>query len=403
VVERVRGDNINSYLLNSELEFKALRAEVPEEIARLLNLNETNLQMQFGRPFLLDSSPGEVAAHFNNVAHLSQIDSGLRNVQGWMRQLETDISSDEGRLVELQGDLEEYKGLEEIEGRLIVLENLEQKRGKAGNRLRQLQDLLRRLGQAEEEISRYKHVLKAEQHLSDLLSLQGKRGEVADRCKALRTLVDREGGLSVAIERSKEEAERLEKEFKDAFPDVCPLCLQTVERWKPITISGFEGLYEVSNLGRVRSYCGPPNKKETSSIPTLRIQGVDKDGYKRVGLYAKKRGLKPMNVPVHRLVLETFVGPCPQGTEGSHIDGDTANNRLDNLCWESHFDNEQRKNEHGTRWFKEPTLTPEEVEQIRSQYIPRKNSQRALGEKYGVCEDTILKVINYKTPYEVEK
>jgi DNA repair exonuclease SbcCD ATPase subunit len=87
VVERVRGDNVNSYLLNGDLELKALRAEVPEEVVRLLNLNETNLQMQFGRPFLLDSSPGEVAAHFNSVAHLSQIDSGLRNVQGWMRQL----------------------------------------------------------------------------------------------------------------------------------------------------------------------------------------------------------------------------------------------------------------------------------------------------------------------------
>jgi hypothetical protein len=42
--------------------------------------------------------------------------------------------------------------------------------------------------------------------------------------------VNREGDLSVAIDGLKEEAERLEKEFKDAFPDVCPLCGSEVEK-----------------------------------------------------------------------------------------------------------------------------------------------------------------------------
>lgn len=39
---------------------------------------------------------------------------------------------------------------------------------------------------------------------------------------------------------------------------------------------------------------------------------------------------------VHRLVLETFVGPCPDGMECCHADGDVTNNSLDNLRWDTH-------------------------------------------------------------------
>ena len=45
---------------------------------------------------------------------------------------------------------------------------------------------------------------------------------------------------------------------------------------------------------------------------------------------------------VHRLVLETFVGPCPDKMECSHIDNNKLNNNLSNLCWESHADNLKR-------------------------------------------------------------
>ena len=51
---------------------------------------------------------------------------------------------------------------------------------------------------------------------------------------------------------------------------------------------------------------------------------------------------------IHRLVLETYVGSCPLGSECRHFDGDKQNNRLENLCWGSHKENEQDKIRHGT-------------------------------------------------------
>lgn len=65
-------------------------------------------------------------------------------------------------------------------------------------------------------------------------------------------------------------------------------------------------------------------------------------------------GKRRRNVLMHRLVLEAFVGPCPDGMECRHIDGNPANNRLDNLAWgtpqENAADKEIRKTAiHGGR------------------------------------------------------
>ena len=51
---------------------------------------------------------------------------------------------------------------------------------------------------------------------------------------------------------------------------------------------------------------------------------------------------------VHRLVLEAFVGPCPEGLECRHRNGNPSDNRLENLCWGTHAENVADKQSHGT-------------------------------------------------------
>lgn len=53
---------------------------------------------------------------------------------------------------------------------------------------------------------------------------------------------------------------------------------------------------------------------------------------------------------VHRLVLEAFVGPCPEGMECRHLDGNPGNNRLDNLAWGTRKENYEDSVEHGTAY-----------------------------------------------------
>lgn len=145
----------------------------------------------------------------------------------------------------------------------------------------------------------------------------------------------------------------------------------TAEIWK--AIPGYEGHYEVSTLGNVRSLVN--SRGRLSKQPRLLVLSFNKWGKARCGL--QLRGVKRRRFQVHRLVLETFIGPCPEGQEGSHKNGDSRDNAISNLCWESHKDNEARKIEHGARATGEDCsfakLTNKQVAEYRRRY---KNGER---------------------------
>lgn len=95
------------------------------------------------------------------------------------------------------------------------------------------------------------------------------------------------------------------------------------EIWKDI--EGYEGKYQVSNLGRVRSL----NYNHTGEIKLLK-QSTNKYGYKLVGLC--KNG-KEKKYQVHRLVAIAFI-PNPNNLPIiNHKDEDSSNNNVDNLEW----------------------------------------------------------------------
>ena len=89
-----------------------------------------------------------------------------------------------------------------------------------------------------------------------------------------------------------------------------------MEEWRPVV--GFEGLYSVTSTGRVRS-------EKTGRVlkPT---EGPD--GYYRVTLKGEGKRSSPT---VHRLIMEAFVGPRPDGLQIRHLDGDKSNNVIGNL------------------------------------------------------------------------
>jgi len=72
---------------------------------------------------------------------------------------------------------------------------------------------------------------------------------------------------------------------------------------------------------------------------------MDRKGYPQVGLY--RDGKRTMS-PVHKVVLEAFVGPRPDGMECRHLDGDRSNSCLVNLCWGTSSENKADMIKHGT-------------------------------------------------------
>lgn len=106
------------------------------------------------------------------------------------------------------------------------------------------------------------------------------------------------------------------------------------EIWKPVR--GFEGAYEVSNLGRVRSL---PRIVRYFEIYRFVRGGIIAGTLVGPGLKYLKVHMGDRHHAVHKLVLEAFVGLRPAGMVACHLDDNPENNRLDNLEWKTQAEN----------------------------------------------------------------
>lgn len=171
-----------------------------------------------------------------------------------------------------------------------------------------------------------------------------------------------------------------------------------MEQWKPVV--GYEGFYEVSNLGRVRS-----TATRHPRWPSGRTMSPNRhpDGHLLVGL--TRPGRKLRKEKVHRLVLEAFVGPCPQGMQACHNDGNPQNNCVENLRWDTPSRNQQDRRRHGTATLgethRDAKLTALKVRLIRDGYASGVY-QRELAVQYGVSQSVISSVVTRKTWSHVE-
>lgn len=114
------------------------------------------------------------------------------------------------------------------------------------------------------------------------------------------------------------------------------------EKWKDI--SGYEGLYKVSNLGRVRSFVYWRGTTKRILKPTSK----GRQGEQRLCVSLSKIGKKSKTMRIHRLVLESFISPCPLGMECRHLNGNPFDNKLSNLKWGTHSENVLDAVGHGT-------------------------------------------------------
>lgn len=103
----------------------------------------------------------------------------------------------------------------------------------------------------------------------------------------------------------------------------------TKELWLPV--KGYEGYYEVSNLGNVRSLGRLASNKKVYGQVLSKRDNEKRSGYQEVKL--KVAGIKPVNRKVHRLVAESFILNPNDLPQVNHIDFNVKNNNVENLEW----------------------------------------------------------------------
>ena len=156
-----------------------------------------------------------------------------------------------------------------------------------------------------------------------------------------------------------------------------------MEEWR--AIPGYEGLYEASTLGRIKALRRTRLNGGTYA-ELIMSPGWITNGRFQVTLRDSK-GAKKMHL-VHRLILLSFVGPCPSGMECCHNDGNAGNNKLKNLRWDTKSENSRDIIRHGRK--ANAKLSPEDVLRIREARLFGARTQD-LANCYGISQVNLLR------------
>ena len=172
------------------------------------------------------------------------------------------------------------------------------------------------------------------------------------------------------------------------------------ERWLPAV--GFEGWYEVSSLGRVRSVTRQILVRFTTRAPALRIrrgriikQALGTSGYWQVRF---SRDGVATNQVVHRLVAAAFIGPCPPGLDVRHGVAGKLVNRASNLSYGTRAENMHDCIRDGTRrsgaghQSTNGKLTWEDVADIRRRFAEGER-QCDLAREYDLKYGAVYKIV----------
>lgn len=172
------------------------------------------------------------------------------------------------------------------------------------------------------------------------------------------------------------------------------------ESWLPVV--GYEGLYEVSDLGRVRSLDRVKARKGGQSwyvLPGRYLKLLsDRHAYRRVSLYRESRAAGGRAAAcgyfVHRLVAMAFLGtPGHEQTDVNHRDCNPSNNTLGNLEWATRKENMVHASVNGLLDGTHASISDEDVAAIREMGVSRLYTQKFIAKTFGIRQQTVSKLL----------
>lgn len=181
IVERIRGDKRNCYVFGND-EYRALRTDVPSEIAHFLNINECCVQSQFDSHYLLSDSPGEVARTLNNIVGLEDIDKANKHVGRIIADANAKSKFLEAELEKHTEALKRFENLDIYEEMLESVEKLFTAAEEQEEHVNELEVVIRSIDTIEEMfVQKLNKTLEIADEVERLLGKQEEVDEIADQ------------------------------------------------------------------------------------------------------------------------------------------------------------------------------------------------------------------------------
>lgn len=192
-VKRIKKNNDDVYIINTETiensEFRAFRNDVPDEVASVLNMEDINIQRQLDPPFLIKNSPGEVAQHFNRMARLEKIDTGLKNVQSLIREAEQSTKAKDIELTNVQVKVETYSYIEAVETIITEIETLTNEKQKLIDEITDITDICSEVTSIRKQIKETNELLQAEPIINQIEQLHTEIKETKLKQSNIRQII----------------------------------------------------------------------------------------------------------------------------------------------------------------------------------------------------------------------
>lgn len=266
-VNRAKHGSSNTYTIEQET-FTAFGVNVPDAVKAICNISDINLQQQLERPFLLDDSPGEVAAFFNRVANLDAIDTATKNIKKNIRKHSDAVNFHTSIISALEYTLKDFEHLDAMDKLVQEMEWIEKEQVKEQMRVSSLNSLCGKIQDViEKEIEyqglpelleqiqknmkefeqqrqnlyaldsarttlmeieiqkiRYSKYVDAANTIDEIFILHQREKEQIQKLCDCTAIIKRLQFLERQTEDEKRSFENLQKRFTAAMPDICPLC-----------------------------------------------------------------------------------------------------------------------------------------------------------------------------------
>lgn len=208
--------------------FKSVGQKVPEEITHALNLSDINFGLQLGFPFLILSTPPEIARVINKATESEVITKCIKETNERLSKLKSKKKSLESTIDDNESILIPYKKLDDIKPILDKATRIDEKVEAKLNSIEKILEIKQRMTQAETAIKSESRALKAKKLVKQSEKIFSQMETIAVQITLLYKIEQLNDSLNISYKQRSQHIDQYTKELKRS--KVCPTCYSPINK-----------------------------------------------------------------------------------------------------------------------------------------------------------------------------